>query len=300
MKKTILATILIIILSIPLIASAGSPFKNSGKTVTETEKTVTGSFYFKLALYQQKLRIKLSETMKEVKNTGNILPVLPLILVAFIYGVLHAAGPGHGKALAASYLISRGKKTFDGIYVGSIIALLHGLSAIFLVLFLKFILKKSVMAPLEEITHITRIISFSLILCVGIILTIKNLYGWYLNIGIRRDLNSGKYDGRPAGSLTTALAAGIIPCPGTVLIMLFALSIDMVGTGIILAAAQTLGMALTISLVGMAVVTGKSKTLSFVDYTRRDIADILEKSIETIAGITIVIIGALLLVGTLR
>ena len=81
--------------------------------------------------------------------------------------------------------------------------------------------------------------------------------------------------------------------------MLFALSVDMIGIGIILAAAQTIGMALTISVIGMVVVAVKSQTLSALDYTRRDIADTIEKIVETLAGAMIIAIGGFLLMQSL-
>ncbi len=282
-------------------AVAKNPFQapvQKGKTVHAKAKP-PNPIYFKLAMIQKSLRSKLSDKMKEVKRTGSFLPILPLIFFAFIYGVIHAAGPGHGKALAASFLVSRGRRIRDGFFIGGFIAILHGLSAICLVVLLKFILNKSVVTPLEEITHITKLVSYSLILIIGIMLTLKNLYDWYRNLGVRRDLYSGKYDKQPAGALSAAFIIGMIPCPGTVLIMLYALSINMTGIGILLASAQTLGMALTISFVGLIVVAGKDKTISSLDYARRDIADTIEKLLETLAGIAVVAIGALLLLSTL-
>ena len=283
------------------ISYASNPFQAPSKTTSAKKMTTSApnAVYFKLAMAQKKLRTRLSSMMKEVKKTGSFLPLFPLVLIAFVYGIVHAAGPGHGKALAVSYLVSRGRKALDGFYVGSFIAILHGISAICLVLFLKFILNKSIMGPLEDITWITKITSYSFILGIGIILTIKNLYGWYQNMGVRRDHYSGKYATRPTGSLSTALAVGMIPCPGTVLIMLFALSINMIGIGIILAAAQTLGMALTISVIGTIVVAIKSKTLSTLDYTRRDLADTFEKIVETLAGVMIIVVGGFLLMHSL-
>ena len=283
------------------ISYAGNPFQAPSKTTSAKKMTTSApnAVYFKLAMAQKKLRTRLSSMMKEVNKTGSFLPLFPLVLIAFVYGIVHAAGPGHGKALAVSYLVSRGRKALDGFYVGSFIAILHGISAICLVLFLKFILNKSIMGPLEDITWITKITSYSFILGIGIILTIKNLYGWYQNMGVRRDHYSGKYATRPTGSLSTALAVGMIPCPGTVLIMLFALSINMIGIGIILAAAQTLGMAFTISVIGTIVVAIKSKTLSTLDYTRRDLADTFEKIVETLAGVMIIVVGVFLLMHAL-
>ncbi len=280
---------------------AGNPFQAPGKSDTGkiNKANPLNPIYFKLAQIQQHLSGKLSGLMKEVKDTGNYLSMLPLILIAFIYGTIHAAGPGHGKAVATSFLVSRGRKIQDGFFIGSLIALLHGLSGITLVLFLKLILKKSVMSPLTDITHTTKIISYSLILGIGILLTLKSLYSWYLNMGTKRDQYLGKPSERPAGSLSMALIVGLIPCPGTVIIMLFALSIDMIVAGVILAVSQTLGMAVTISIIGMIVVALKKQTLDTLDYKRRNIADTIERIIETSASAAIIAIGALFLLNTI-
>lgn len=280
---------------------AGNPFQASPKSETTVNKKAVplNPVYIKLAQIQQKLNGKLSGLMREVKSTGNYFKLMPLILIAFFYGIIHAAGPGHGKAIAASFLVSRGRKIQDGFFFGSFIALLHGLSGIAIVLFLKLILRKSVMSPLDDITHITKMTSYSIILGIGVLLTLKNLYSWSLNMGVKRDLYSGKYEEQPAGSLTMALIVGMIPCPGTIIIMLFALSVDMIGTGIILSISQTLGMAVTISIIGMIVVGMKKQTINTLDYKRRDIADVIERFIETGASLAIATIGALLLLNTI-
>lgn len=280
---------------------ARNPFQTPSKSETTVNKKATppNPVYIKLAQVQQKLSGKLSGLMREVKRTGDYFKLLPLILIAFFYGIIHAAGPGHGKAVTASFLISRGRRIQDGFFFGSFIALLHGLSGIAIVLFLKLILRKSVMAPLADITYITKVTSYSIILGIGVLFTLKNLYSWYLNMGVKRDLYSGKYDEQPAGSLTMALIVGMIPCPGTIIIMLFALSVDMIGTGIILSISQTLGMAVTISLIGMIVVGLKKQTMNTLDYKRRDIADVLERFIETGASSAVAVIGAFLLLNTI-
>lgn len=270
--------------------------KDSGNV---EKATPPNPVYIKLSQVQQNLSEQLSGLMKKFKESGNLLSMFPIVMIAFIYGIIHAAGPGHGKAIAASFLISRGKKVKDGFFIGGLIALLHGLSGIFLVLFLKFILRKSVMSPLSDITHITKITSYSIILGIGILITLKNLYSWHLNIGTKRDQYSGRYEDRPAGSLSMAFVVGMIPCPGTVIIMLFAISINMTSAGVILSLFQTLGMALTISIIGMVVVAGKKKTLDTIDYQRRDIADTIERFIETAASTAIAALGLFLLLNTL-
>ncbi len=56
-----------------------------------------------------------------------------LVLVSFLYGVLHAAGPGHGKAVLTTYLLTHRHRLNRGIAMGTLAALLQGLTALLLV-----------------------------------------------------------------------------------------------------------------------------------------------------------------------
>lgn len=276
---------------------AGNPFgKPSGSHESQTSSPKPPyPLYLKIAAIQHKLNARLTSLVNEYRETKSLNPIIPLIAVAFLYGIVHAAGPGHGKAVAVSYLVSRGRRVYDGFFIGSSIAILHGISGISLVLILKCFLGTGVMGQLGDITRVTKLVSYSSILTVGILLTGKNLYTWYRNTGTRRDGYSGICDSKPAGSLTMAVVIGMVPCPGAVIIMLFALSINMTGLGIVLASAQTLGMAATISLIGTLFVAGKLKSFNMLDYQRRSIADTIEHLVETSASVAVVGLGILLL-----
>ena len=56
-----------------------------------------------------------------------------LIGLGFAYGVFHAAGPGHGKAVIASYMMANDRALARGIVLSFLAALLQGLVAITLV-----------------------------------------------------------------------------------------------------------------------------------------------------------------------
>ena len=45
--------------------------------------------------------------IRQAKTENRIMPLMVVILMAFGYGALHAAGPGHGKAVAVSFMLSR-------------------------------------------------------------------------------------------------------------------------------------------------------------------------------------------------
>ncbi len=55
-----------------------------------------------LLTQQQRLNRELANAVKELKAAGSITAALVLGFIGFSYGVLHAAGPGHGKAIISS------------------------------------------------------------------------------------------------------------------------------------------------------------------------------------------------------
>src|SRR5690606_24243066 len=57
----------------------------------------------------------------------------PLIGLSLLYGIFHAAGPGHGKAVIAAYLGTSRTRLRRGIVLSVLSALAQGLAAILLV-----------------------------------------------------------------------------------------------------------------------------------------------------------------------
>lgn len=56
-----------------------------------------------------------------------------LAWLAFLYGIFHAAGPGHGKAVISSYLVADGASIGRGIVLSALAALAQALTAIVVV-----------------------------------------------------------------------------------------------------------------------------------------------------------------------
>ncbi len=87
----------------------------------------------------------------------------------------------------------------------------------------------------------------------------------------------------------------MIPCPGVVMIMLFALSMEFFGLDILLGITFSIGMALTITCVVVMLISGKSISLGMVARHGR-LAITLENLIKTIAGFLVASLGLLFLV----
>ena len=78
-------------------------------------------FITQITNWQYTLNKAISSSIKSVDD-GNMLFTYGLVLgIAFLYGVIHAAGPGHGKALVALYF-SKGKQSYkEAFKVGYLI-----------------------------------------------------------------------------------------------------------------------------------------------------------------------------------
>ena len=74
---------------------------------------------------------EISAAIRRAKSDGSA--VWTLLAISFAYGVFHAAGPGHGKAVISSYLIANQETARRGIVLSFVSALLQALVAIAIV-----------------------------------------------------------------------------------------------------------------------------------------------------------------------
>jgi len=81
---------------------------------------------------QQSLQRTLAMSVKSLK-TDPLGGALTLALLSFVYGVLHAVGPGHGKTIISSYVVANEETVRRGVIISFIAAGLQALSAVLLV-----------------------------------------------------------------------------------------------------------------------------------------------------------------------
>ena len=73
---------------------------------------------------------EMSSTIRAAKSDGSA--VWTLLAISFAYGIFHAAGPGHGKAVISSYLVANQETARRGIVLSFASALLQALVAVVL------------------------------------------------------------------------------------------------------------------------------------------------------------------------
>src|SRR5262245_25377526 len=82
---------------------------------------------------QAQFNRELAAAVRGLKSASPLSAALLLMAISFAYGVLHAAGPGHGKAVISSYVLADGQTMRRGILLSFMAAFIQALSALVVV-----------------------------------------------------------------------------------------------------------------------------------------------------------------------
>ncbi len=220
------------------------------------------------------------QEMRDADGGGSLVAGAWLCLIAFVYGVLHAAGPGHGKLVVSSYFLANRAAWWRGVRLSVGAALTQALAAILLVGIPVLLLDMTRASALGSIRYL-ELVSYGLMTLVGLVLLVRAARG---QTGCGHDHSGGPIAGHvhgPAcghahhhhdhhdhhhhndhadhthaaaadgrGFRLLALAVGCRPCSGAVLVLLFALANDMVAAGLMAVLVMAAGVALTTSAAG--------------------------------------------------
>jgi ABC-type nickel/cobalt efflux system permease component RcnA len=72
-------------------------------------------------------------SVKSLKTDNPLGGAITLAVLSFVYGVLHAVGPGHGKTIISSYVVANEETVRRGVIISFIAAGLQALTAVVLV-----------------------------------------------------------------------------------------------------------------------------------------------------------------------
>lgn len=97
--------------------------------------------------------------------------------LSFLYGVFHAAGPGHGKVVISSYVLANERQLRQGIALSALSALLQSLVAIGFVLVLAGVLQMTSTA-MGDAAHWVGVLSYALVALLGLWLIARKIFGW--------------------------------------------------------------------------------------------------------------------------
>jgi ABC-type nickel/cobalt efflux system permease component RcnA len=115
---------------------------------------------------QQSLQRDLATGVKNLKSENAMAGAVVLAALAFIYGVVHAVGPGHGKMVISSYVVANEETVRRGVVISFIAAALQALTAVALVGILAFALNASGL-QINAWSNQLETVSYALIALVG-------------------------------------------------------------------------------------------------------------------------------------
>jgi nickel/cobalt transporter (NicO) family protein len=125
---------------------------------------------------QAQLNRELATAVRRIKGADPFSATLTLAFLSFAYGVLHAAGPGHGKAVISSYVLADGRTVRRGILLAFLAAMIQALSALVLVAILVLVLRSTGM-QMRLMEAWLETISWGLVALVGAWLVYYQLRG---------------------------------------------------------------------------------------------------------------------------
>jgi ABC-type nickel/cobalt efflux system permease component RcnA len=202
-----------------------------------------------------------------------------LLTGAFMYGVLHAIGPGHGKFIVTTYLSTNKESQLAARVVPFLGSLMQGVSAILFVFILAVGLNMA-SGDLSESRWYVEKISAVMIGAFGAFviyqalkslqprkMTIKSLTPAHQHDadcgcghhGVGVDLTKADWKTR----LGVILAIGARPCSGAIMILLFSNALGIVSWGIAAVMTMSFGTALSIMGLSLAVRYARNRTVAF-------------------------------------
>jgi nickel/cobalt transporter (NicO) family protein len=227
-----------------------------------------------------------------------------LLGIAFAYGVFHAAGPGHGKAIVASYVIANEAQLKRGVEIAVAAAILQGVVAVALVGVLALLLGGT-SALMTSAVNAIELASYAAIAGFGAWLLLRKARGllalWRGDSAAACDHFHMPEPGRaerlsPRERAAAVVAAGVRPCSGAILILVFTLSQGVLWAGVLAVAAMAAGVALTTSGIAAAAVFFKALAVRLAS-GRSGLGLWAVAVVETTAAAAVTALGLLLLFG---
>src|SRR6478752_4894506 len=273
----------------------------------------------------------LSGLIRAAKADGSA--TYTLLGISFLYGIFHAAGPGHGKAVISSYLVANDETWRRGIVLSFASAILQAFTAVAVVGIAAALLGATAKA-MGNTVRVIEIVSYALIMLIGLrLLWVKGRAFLRLLRGEQQahhahghdhghhhhgHAHSHDHDHEDDASawshahapepqeltgkhwlrrgLAAIIAVGLRPCSGAIIVLVFALAQGLFWIGVASTFVMGLGTAITVAAIATLAVGARGLADRFAK-ARPGAGMLLLRGLETAAALVIVFFGAALLTG---
>ena len=273
----------------------------------------SGGLMARIAEMQTRFNRDLTNALKALKEGGAF---WWLGGVSFLYGIVHAAGPGHGKVVISSYLVANEARVRRGVAIAFIAAFAQAVVAVAIIAVMAVVLNMTSMAITGTATAFEAG-SFALIAALGVyLLARKGRQAWamlgggdahahhhhdhhhdhrhghgHCDHGMVADVKPGL-----SGAAAAIVSVGIRPCSGALVVLVFALAQGVFWAGIASTFLMALGTAITVAALAALAVGAKDLARRLTRGEGQGAAYVM-LGLELLAALFITALGAVLFAG---
>lgn len=203
---------------------------------------------------------------------GDLSPgvILLSLLVAMFWGAAHALTPGHGKAMVAAYLVGTRGAPRHAFMLGGAVTIAHT-AGVFALGIVTLALSQFIVP--EQLYPWLTLVSGLLVVVVGASVLrqrMRDRHRGHHDHGEHHHVDHDHHDAghhhhdhshddalTSKGILGVGLAAGLLPCPSALVVLLSAIALHRIGLGLALIVAFSIGLAATITAIGLVAVMAR-------------------------------------------
>ena len=245
--KTLSKLLFLFFFSLLALNAFANPFtgnKNSPSPVRQKQPSAS------IVEGQRFLHHRLGEYIQNWSENAKARDFFLIILFSFLYGIIHAIGPGHRKTVIFSFYITRCAHRFEPLFVAFVLAFSHGGVALLLALIFKGVAGAMTVNTNDASIYLE---GFSFLLLIALS-SFSILHVIFDHLIRHKDTENGK---NKKIRLLTLLLSGLYPCPAALLVLTLTFALGIVPTGIIAVLAMSTGMCVPITASGYLAWAGR-------------------------------------------
>jgi nickel/cobalt transporter (NicO) family protein len=204
------------------------------------------------------------------------------LLIAAFWGAAHALTPGHGKAIVAGYLVGSRGTPRHAVLLGLVVTGTHT-AGVFALGLVTLLLSRFVVP--ERLYPWLTVASGLLVVGVGVSVLRSRLRHRRAHAHGHHHHHHEHGDLTKRGLVGIGVAAGMLPCPSALVVLLSAIALHRVGLGLALIVAFSVGLAATITGVGLVAVLARRA------FSRLRFDGPLVRALPAVSALVIVAVG---------
>ncbi len=249
---------------------------------------VIGSLIIKSIATQRTLQTSIARMTTNVNDTGNMKNFWVLLGISFVFGMLHAIGPGHRKMVIVAYFVGEKSSPLKGILTGFLLAAVHAASAILLVGGFYLFTTKSLLISVDKAQIFLLPLTYAIILFLGI---------WMILQGYK-DYRSETRSQKSKTGMGGLILSGLLPCPAASAIMIMAVAGNAAKIGILSVLSMSLGMGMLLAAVGLLAILMRNRMTALLQNS--DKAGKFEFTLQLVSGFGIALFSVFMLLGSIQ